>query len=143
MTTVSGAGCCTSMLPPPVWVNPWRTGTPCPWRPPSSMATAGAGSAARSAAAAASGTRIIANRFMTGELLFSPANDRVHCRREQTALALEGARVGVVVVANLRPEDDRPDRLEVQAQRQGGVQPREARAVAVDVVEKLQPRRDA
>src|SRR5262249_27281664 len=41
MTTVSGAGWATSMLPPPVWVQPARTGVTWPWRGPSRMVTGG------------------------------------------------------------------------------------------------------
>src|SRR5690348_5089012 len=34
MTSVSGDGWATSMLPPPVCVNPWRLGVTCPCRDP-------------------------------------------------------------------------------------------------------------
>src|SRR4051794_4117728 len=45
-TTVSGLGWATSMLPPPVWVQPWRMGVTCPCLGPRMMDTVGVAGAA-------------------------------------------------------------------------------------------------
>src|SRR5439155_26176843 len=42
MTRVSGDGCWTSMLPPPVWVQPDRRGVTRPLREPTTIDTSGA-----------------------------------------------------------------------------------------------------
>src|SRR6266545_7722416 len=43
MTITSGDGCCTSMFPPPVWVQPDRIGVTLPLREPSDSDTSRAG----------------------------------------------------------------------------------------------------
>ena len=70
----------------------------------------------------------------------SPADDHVHRRGEEVRLVLERPRLVVVVEAQFRPQDHVLDGPVIQAGRQGRVQPREAGALPLDVVEKLQAR---
>src|SRR5437870_2752648 len=130
------------MLPPPVCVKPCRVGTTSALRAPSVMLTGGADGAGACADRNASDPSTVAalsqNLFIFPPSL--PTKNHVHGRGEKSAPALERPRIGVVVVANLRANNDVLARPEGDARGQRGVQAGEARALAVDVVEKLQPR---
>src|SRR5438874_3026347 len=108
-TTVSGAGWATSMLPPPVWVNPCRSGTTRPCRDPNVIVTVGAGGAGGWAGAggrappatsrpirqrpSAAGVCLLVMGFLPSLAL--PPQDEVGGGSQQTVLVLDRARVGV------------------------------------------------
>src|SRR5262249_45215903 len=106
MTTTSGVGWATSMLPPPASLKPWRTGVTWPWpavRVMTGGGGGGGGGGSGLSAARAHRSRAGRNPFILTFLLERPrslrsvAEDDVERGGEDAVLALEGPRLVVVI----------------------------------------------